>query len=272
MRKCWLCQIPIHYNAKSCAAHGSYSPDKKCGDCGKHLTKNNKSGYCLQHAFCGDRNPMAGRSVYSTWVAKYGTEEADRRKDQALVNNTKASKKLWQDPAYRALIKETTTGKKRSVEFKAKQSRNAKRQFEDPAQRELRSEAIHQSYINGTHNPDNMGSNQYGNRGFNEDGIFFASSVERKRMEVLKASGVRWKRYEVNDFDFRILYEWEGKTHLYLPDFVIYRGDGSILIEEMKSNLKHISEQEWEKARAAEPYLAKMGIQYRIIDETHHAV
>jgi hypothetical protein len=225
----------------------------------------------VKHNKNGDLNPMAGRSVYQVWIEKYGKEEADTRQAASVQKHSDNSSKNWQDSSYRALIKETTTGKKRTNEFKAKQRKNAIEQFKNPAQRELRSEAIRASFERGTHNPDHLSNNQYGVRGFTEEGIFYASQVERERIEFLKSTGLKWKRYEVGDFDFRIRYEWEGKEHLYLPDFVIWK-DGEIIIEEMKSNLKYISDREWAKAKAAGPALKSKGIIYRLIDDPEHEV
>ena len=269
MRKCSVCQVDIRYNAKTCKAHRDYRFGKKCGTCDKALYDGNKTGFCTRHNKNGSLNPMAGRRVYDVWLTKYGKEEADRRQAVADQKHSNNSKKNWEDPNYRALIKETTTGVKRTEEFRQKQRANAKKQFQDPVQRQLRSEAIRASFERGTHTPDTIANNVFGNRGFTEDGIFYASDVERKRIEFLKASGVKWKRYEVGDFDWRIRYEWEGRTRLYLPDFVIWDGD-QIIIEEMKSNLKYISELEWHKARIAEEILRGMGIGYRIIDDPKH--
>lgn len=269
MRQCQICQVEIRYNAKSCAAHRGKSLDRKCPVCDVLLSRGNKTGYCVRHNKDGEMNPMAGRSVYDVWCEKYGKEEADRRESVRSLLSATASKKNWDNPVYRKAIKDATTGLKRTEEFRQKQSRNAFRQFEDQSQRDLRSEAIKASFARGSHSADTMASNQFGTRGFNEDGIFFASNVERQRMAFLKESGLSWKRYEVNDFDFRITYEWAGKSHLYLPDFVIF-DDGKVIVEEMKSNLKHISEREWAKAKAAGPFLKERGFVYRLIDDPHY--
>ena len=214
---------------------------------------------------------MAGRTVYERWVEKYGEEEANERQASRIRKSEKASLLKWQDSSYRALIKATTSGLKRSDDFKKTQRNNALKQFEDQSQRDLRSEAIKASYERGTHHADNLASNQYGIRGFTEDGIFYASNVERKRIEFLKASGFKWKRYEVGDFDFRIRYQWEETDHLYLPDFVIWK-DGEIIVEEMKSNLKYISDREWTKAKTAGPFLKARNITFRIIDDPNYPI
>lgn len=268
MKLCPTCQVEIHPNANACKLHilGKYKLGRKCEICSSRILDRNKTGFCNKHSKTGKLNPMSGKSVYSRWLEKYGKEEADRRQNEKRIKAGNSCRKRWQEPEYRKSVKENTTGKKRTAEFKKKQSENARKQFEDPNQRYLRSEAIRRSYERGTHNPNQVCSNQYGKRGYTHDGIFYASLVEKRRIETLQASGIKWKRYEVTDFDFRITYEWEGRTALYIPDFVIWDGE-DIIIEELKSSLRSLSKKEILKAAAAKKLLEPLGITYRLTDK-----
>jgi hypothetical protein len=53
----------------------------------------------MSKATAGDKNPMAGRSVYEVWVEKYGKEEADKRKAAWLVKQ-KANSTGERNPMY----------------------------------------------------------------------------------------------------------------------------------------------------------------------------
>ena len=142
--------------------------------------------------------------------------------------------------------------------------------MKDPEQRNLRSEAIRLSYERGTHTLDHAMKNCYGVRGFYE-GHFYASKAELRRIKFLISSGVRWKRYEVGDFDFRIRYEWEEKLHVYIPDFVIHSSNG-VVIEEFKSNLTTISDLERFKISTATDFLLTKGILFRAIDDPNFPI
>lgn len=244
---------------------------RTCGKCDKSLSNKNKTGFCVRHNKNGSMNPMFGKNVYQSWVDKYGKEGAGQRQTEADTKRRDASTRNWEDPEYRQRVKGATTGLKRTCEFRETQRKNAIEQFKDQSQRDLRSEAIKKSYENGIHNPDTLCGNQYGNRGFNEDGIFYASDIERKRMAFLKESGVTWKRYSVNDFDFRIRYTWNNNVHLYIPDFVIWK-ENKIIIEELKMDLSRISEREQAKIDAAYEFFKHSDdFEYRAVDNVRHA-
>ncbi len=259
--KCEICQEKTSYSLR-CQKHKNTST-RQCY-CGAYLSKRNKTGKCKDHVDrSGKNNPMYGKTVYETWVKKYGKDIADERDKEHKIKIALASKTLWENEDYRKKIKDTTTGLKRSDEFKKTQRINAIKQFTDPRQRELRSIAITNSFINGTHNPDVINGNRWGKRGFDEYGNFYASLTEKNRIKYFIDKGYNWKRYHINDFEFRLNYEWNGKPAIYIPDFIIYVDD-RIIIEELKCRLNGLSDRELYKAKIASDILPKYGIEYHL--------
>lgn len=278
-KTCRLCAVVLACNNTSgmCNLHRHCKQGRHCKSCDAFINDKNLSGSCRQ-CYRTDsearsaRNGMKGRSVLDVWTEKFGHEEATRRHDAICAKHVANSRALWQDQAYRETIKRTTTGLKRSEAFKQRQHDATVRQMEDPAQRALRSRAITQSYARGTHSADNVSSNRYGNRGYDEFGCFYASDVERKRMSFLRSMHVSWKRYEVSDFPFRFWYTWDGNEHVYLPDFVITRPNGTVVIEEMKSRIDRMTERERVKCAVGTTVCQAHGLEYRVIDDVKHPV
>lgn len=114
---------------------------KYCKICGKPLSKNNKSGFCIScyHKFClcGENNPF------------YGKKHTQETKNKLKVSCATATKKMWENPEYRDKVIKNATGLKRSDEFKEKQKQHALKQFENKEQRELRSKKMVQSWQEG---------------------------------------------------------------------------------------------------------------------------
>lgn len=111
---------------------------KVCSVCGKRVSKRSKKGFCNKcRPRSGEDNPFYGKT--------HTTETVDRIK----VTTSKKSKELWQDQEYRDRIKRTTTGLKRSDEFKETQRLNAIKQFEDTEQRDIRSVRMKKSWVDG---------------------------------------------------------------------------------------------------------------------------
>lgn len=271
---CKICNNKILKKNKTgyCSTHRRYSKGKKCIVCNCELLNRSKTDFCNKHrSRSGKNNAMYGKSVFDCWVEKYGLEVAQKREKERVEKTSAASKKCWENDAYREKIITGLTGKKRTQEFKDLQKKNAIDQMKDPKQREIRSTAIKKSWIAGTHDPDHISLNAYGKRGFTEDNIFYASKIEHKRINFLNESLITWKRYSVNDFEWRIKYTFEGSEHLYLPDFVIF-DDDKIIIEEVKYDLKRLTERELIKRDAAITLLSSHNIYYRIIDDPRHSI
>lgn len=104
--------------------------EKKCIICGKKLSRNNKTGYCIKHIGeirKGENNPFYGK--------KHNKETIENLK----IKCSEASKKMWLNEEYRKKVINGATGLKRSDNFKEKQRKNALKQFEDEEQRIIRS-------------------------------------------------------------------------------------------------------------------------------------
>lgn len=116
----------------------TYHLNKHCPICGKLLADKNKTGYCNIHRDrTGANNPFYGKT--------FSPETIEKLKISLSV----ASKKLWENEEYRNKVISSTTGLKRSEEFKEKQRQAAYKQFEDDRQRELRSVRMKQSWNDG---------------------------------------------------------------------------------------------------------------------------
>lgn len=228
-----------------------------CPECGVKCV----GKHCIKHR---KQNPLNRKykNVYEGWIAKFGIEEANRRKDAANIKRKESLKKMWKNEEYRIKNIAANTGKTRTDEFKKQQSINTTKQMQDPAQIELRSKAMSKSYEEGKIQPIGAG-NIYGVKGI-WNGIPYMSKGELKRMQLLTNKNINWKRYEVNDFSFKFKYMFEDKEHLYIPDFVLYMND-KIIIEELKQNPNKLSEVEIAKAEAAKIICEQNNIIYRII-------
>ena len=273
IKKCSICGIEISAHATSgmCREHHDFyrirTLGKKCIICEELLLDRNKTGYCDKHrSRAGENNSMYGKAVYDQWVKKYGIEKANVLNEMASVKKSDAGKKKWEDEEYRKLVKETTTGKKRTDEFRKAQRINAQKQMQNTTQLAIRSASMCKSYATGA-----LVANK-GGFAFSEfkgyyNGCFYASRGEFERIKFLMDSGLNWKRYMVSDFDFRIHYIYGGKEHIYLPDFIVYIGD-CIIIEEFKYRISKMTELEHVKADAARSILAPLGIEYVLNDNT----
>lgn len=116
----------------------SYKLDKHCLKCGCRITDKNKTGYCNHHRDrTGANNPFWGRTHSAETIAKIKEVTAE------------ATRQLWANAEYRKKVIEHLTGTTRTDEFKRTQSENAKRQFTNPYQREIRSKRMKQSWAEG---------------------------------------------------------------------------------------------------------------------------
>ena len=115
-----------------------YKLGKTCKVCGKKLSDLNKTGFCSVHRDrTGANNPFFGK--------KHSKETLAKAKEKCR----KASIEKWKDPEYREKVIKGATGKKRSDEFKEIQREHALKQMQNIEQRQLRSEAMKQSWQNG---------------------------------------------------------------------------------------------------------------------------
>ena len=126
-----------------------------CLKCGKKVSRNCKSGYCNS---CRDRsgknNPMYGKSVYDTWVKKFGKEKADKMQSEMLEKNKIASQKLWEQDEYREKVIKGIS-KPRKESFKKEQSERIKQWYIDnPEQKIIRSNSMKKSWENGNLKPN----------------------------------------------------------------------------------------------------------------------
>lgn len=113
---------------------------KYCKDCGKEISKKNKTGYCHKCAckhMSGANNPFYGHHH------KQETIEAQKKKLSIHF------KEKWKDPEYRKHVIDGVTGNRRSDEFKETQRRNALKQMQDPKQREVRRIALQKAWQDG---------------------------------------------------------------------------------------------------------------------------
>lgn len=247
-----------------CHQHRHFSDGRTCPICGAHIINSSKTGYCNSHRpRSGPDNPMYGKSIRDVWLSKLGEEGTAKREAEHRARLGESSQKKWTDASYRSSVIASNTGKQRSEEFKSQQRTNAKKQMQDLSQRELRSRTMSDTWYRGALNPDHIGSNCYGKRGYYE-GHFYMSKVELVRIKKFIAEGVTWKRYIARDFDWRIQYEWNGRWHTYIPDFVIETPSG-LIIEEIKCRESAITPQDRAKIAAAESFLPTVGIRYRVI-------
>lgn len=226
----------------------------------ENLTEEDRAARC--ELVTGENNPMHGKSVFDIWVEKYGREEAEARRRKSSVIHQHNTTQLWEDPEYRQKVVSGATGKTRTEDFRENQRQNAIAQMADPKQREIRSEAMRRSWEDGVLT-EAVVSNQYGSSGYYL-GVFYASKLERSRMEYLDSQSVPWERYSVQKFPFRFHYEWEGKTCLYLPDLVLDL-DGEIVIEEVKQTADGLSEKERAKIQCGIETCLEHGLTYRVV-------
>ncbi|MCK5018262.1 MAG: hypothetical protein KAS32_14490, partial [Candidatus Peribacteraceae bacterium] len=109
----------------------------ECSVCGIRVSRKSK-GYCNKcRPRSGKDNPF------------YGKKHDQKTMDGIVTKSSKTMKKKWKNPSYRKLVKERTTGIKRSDEFKKTQRINAIKQFGDVNQRLIRSKVMKQSWSNG---------------------------------------------------------------------------------------------------------------------------
>lgn len=264
--ECKICKKESNNEDVCAKCKRYYSLQRKCKVCDCLICNKNKTDYCNKHrSRSGENNSMHGRSVFDVWVKKFGIEEAQKRQEIRNLKTKESLEKLWKNKEYRDKVIASVTGRKRSQEFKDDARRRAVEQMKDPKQLEIRSKALSNSWDKGLVTADHTNSNLYGKRGFHE-GIFYASKVELERIKKLIESGIEWKRYVVNDFNWRIEYIYKERKHLYLPDFVIHY-ESSIIIEEVKYDIKRISDFERAKIIAAMNFFSQKEIRYRVIDD-----
>ena len=171
---------------------------KYCKICGKELNRHNKSGYCVEHLpRCGKNNPFFGKTHKKETI------------DAMKIKCSEASRKLWENEEYRKRVIDSTTGLKRSEEFKETQRKNAIIQFSDENQRKVRAKNMHQNWQNGVitykvHNSINI------------------SKQEKEFIESIQSLG-----YDVSHKSF--LYTENGKKKHLFPDGIIE--DKKVILE-----------------------------------------
>ena len=119
----------------------TYKLNKHCKHCGDLISDINKSGYCKKcypkYGMIGENNPFYGKT--------HSKEVIEKMKVKCKI----ASENLWKNEDYRKRNIESTTGLKRSKEFKELQRKHAIEQFKDNNQREIRSQRMKQSWEEG---------------------------------------------------------------------------------------------------------------------------
>lgn len=186
MEKCLICDkefkskqaLGIHVKK----AHDILAYDYKkkfgllrlCKKCGKELSKNCKLTGCCN--ICRDKtginNPFFGKT--------HSKETVDKIKEVTSI----ASKKMWQNKDYRKKIKDTTTGLKRTPDFKKTQKKNADIQFQDPAQRKLRSEVMKRRWRDGSLTPNTRSTSNIEKDFFNEVKKISPYYIEKETIQV----------------------------------------------------------------------------------------
>lgn len=166
---------------------------KHCPICGKELLLKNKTGYCNQH------RPRTGEN--NSFFGKHHNF-SEEKKEEIRKKLSDNAKRCWASEEYRKLQKETTTGLKRSDEFKEGQRKNARNQMKDPKQRELRSKKMKESWETGKIVP-NPTNNTRPN--FSKEEIKFGEQLEK----VLGKKLLRKQSIRLDD------------GHWILPDFVL---------------------------------------------------
>lgn len=116
----------------------TFKLNRHCPVCGKLISDKNKTGFCNKHRDrTGKNNPFYGK--------KHSKETLNIIKEKTQ----KASTELWKNDEYRNRVISAATGLKRSEQFKKEQSERAKQQYDDPKQREIRSEKMKESWKTG---------------------------------------------------------------------------------------------------------------------------
>ncbi len=169
---------------------------KSCLKCGKTVSKNCRFGYCNH---CRDRsgknNPFYGR--------KHSRETIDAAK----VKLSLASKKNWEDAAYREKVVRGVS-KPRRFGFRAEQSVRIKKWYaENPRQRQARSVYMKKSWSEGA-----IVRNGYScNRSKMEDAFFgeLSELCDFAKKQTVR-DGERWLFPDAVNFRDRIVVEFYG--------------------------------------------------------------
>jgi hypothetical protein len=190
-------------------------PPKYCHECGKLLSKKCIGFFCNSHRDrTGIKNPF------------YGKTHSKETIETAKIKCRKASKQLWEDPAYRSdVIKKVS--KPRRQGFKKEQSDRVKQWYRDnPNQISLRSYAMKKSWAehrlvpNKTqHNPSSKAENIF----FNDVKKLFGKSVVKESLFF----GSHWLIPDVliKDFNFVIEYYgdyWHANPNKYKADDIVH--------------------------------------------------
>jgi len=150
MKKCLICQKEFNNNqalSGHIKEHHISSRQYKekfgllnlCKKCGKEICKRGSlSGFCNK---CRDRTGIKN--------SFYGKKQNRKTIEDTKHKLSIISKNLWQNPDYRNKVIQHTTGKHRDDVFKGKQRLNAKKQFQNKLQRDLRSQIMSRSWKNG---------------------------------------------------------------------------------------------------------------------------
>ncbi len=91
--------------------------------------------------------------------------------------------------------------------------------------------------------------------------VFCSSSWETKRCKVLDkdADVISFTKNEA-----RVPYEFEGRMHTYIPDFIVKRASGKVFVEEVKGRI--FNEKEWvAKQQAVKKYCKKHKMKFSVL-------
>lgn len=200
--------------------YSTHLKNRKCSKCGTIISDDNKTGLCkscyLRYGKVGPNNPF------------YGKKHNHKTIERLRTSSKESTKKLWQDPEYRAKVIENATGLHRSEEFKREQSIRTKASYDKiEGLRELRGKIFAQSWRDGnTHyvaKPSHVSKEEKA----------LQSSIESFGIQIVRNATVQIgkRKYISPDMliDGKIIVEYygdyyHGNPNIYSDDDIICNG------------------------------------------------
>ena len=248
-RKCPKCGKELSYKAKQ-AFKKFEKLNALCRSCTKKGHKDSDETRAKKStATKGQNNPMAGRSVYSVWLEKYGKEEADLRRE-SQSKKIKGKKIIFAKPIeernyLRGVDNKMKNGgllplmikkygkeeaDKKWIEFKQKQSKNS----------------------TGSNNPmfgkpSPMGSGN-GWKGWYK-GFFFRSIMEASFLKYLFDNNITFESAENNKFKIEYFDTYRKRNANYFPDYYLTNSKEIIEVKPLRLTQTINNKDKFEAAR-----------------------
>lgn len=277
-RKCPVCGTKLEYSSAfkcvrseikqtkclSCASKSancgrhirSKEVNKKISDAkkGKKLTPEHRNK--ISKSITGDKNPMYGKSVYDTWIKKYGKDEADRK---LLETKTKISiKSSRKRPGSNIGSKNPMYGRSVYDIWTKKYGRDeADKKFEEFKKKRSIGSLGENNPMFGKPSPKGSGNGWSGRY----KGFYFRSLLELSYLKYLIDNDIKFDSGEKKQYRVEYTESFSGKERNYYPDF--YLIDTREIIEIKPKMLINSKNNKDKFKRAKEIY----GDKFKIITE-----